>query len=187
MAWIEEVPQGEPDLPAIFSVLSLNRRALEDVKRLNETVAFGSSALTRTQEEAIATVVGTANQCRYGALTHGGFLRLHSEDEGLASSLLDDYTQAELDEADQEMLDFALRLTQRPSSVTSNDVEGLREVGFDDQQILSIVLITCLVNFMNRLADGLGVDVPPSYQRAVEQWLTGPATRQEWLMLPKEG
>jgi hypothetical protein len=39
---------------------------------------------------------------------------------------------------------------------------------------------------MNRLADGLGVDVPPSYQRAIEQWLTGPATQQEWLMRPKE-
>jgi uncharacterized peroxidase-related enzyme len=187
MPWIEEVQQGEQDLPAIFQVLSLNPKALEDVKRLNETLAFGSSALTRTQEEAIAIVVGSANQCRYGALTHGGFLRLHSGDEDLASSLLDDYTQAELEEADQEMLDFALRLTRRPSSVTSDDVDGLREVGFDDQQILSIVLVTCLANFMNRLADGLGVDVPPSYQRAVEQWLAGQATKQDWLMRPKEG
>ena len=187
MPWIEEVQHGDQDLPPIFQVLSLDARALEDVKRLNETLAFGGSALTRTQEEAIAAVVGAANQCRYGALTHGGFLRLHSGDEELASSLLHDYTQADLDDADQVMLDFALRLTERPSSMTSDDVEGLREVGFDDRQILSIVLITCLVNFMNRLADGLGVDVPPSYQRAVEQWLTGPATQQEWLMRPKEG
>lgn len=187
MPWIEEAQPGDEDLPPIFQVLSLNSRALEDVKRLNETLAFGGSALTRIQEDAIATVVGAANQCRYGALTHGGFLRLHSGDEELASSLLSDHTQAELSEADQEMLDFALRLTRTPSSVTSDDVEGLREVGFDDRQILSIVLITCLANFMDRLADGLGVDVPPSYQRAVEQWLTGPATQQEWLMRPKEG
>ena len=187
MPWIEEDQYGDEDLPPIFQVLSLNSRALEDVKRLNETLAFGGSALTRTQEEAIATVVGAANQCRYGALTHGGFLRLHSGDEELASSLLDDYNQAGLGAADQAMLDFALRLTRTPSSVTGGDVEGLREAGFDDRQILSIVLVTCLVNFMNRLADGLGVDVPPSYQRAIEQWLTGPATQQEWLMRPKEG
>jgi uncharacterized peroxidase-related enzyme len=186
MPWIETVQPEGTDLPPTFQVLSLNPRALEAVKRLNETLAFGSSSLTRVQEEAIATVVGTANRCRYGALTHGGFLRLHSGDQDLASSLLDDYTQAGLAEADERMLDFALRLTLSPSSVTSDVVEGLREAGFDDQQILSIVLVTCLVNFMNRLADGLGVDVPPSYQRAVEQWLTGPAAQQGWLMRPKE-
>ena len=65
MPWIEEDQHGDEDLPPIFQVLSLNSRALEDVKRLNETLAFGGSALTRTQEEAIATVVSAANQCRY--------------------------------------------------------------------------------------------------------------------------
>jgi alkylhydroperoxidase family enzyme len=59
------------------------------------------------------------------------------------------------------MLDFAVRLTQRPSSITRSDVEGLREAGFDDERILSIVLLPSLFNFMNRPADGLGVEVPP--------------------------
>jgi hypothetical protein len=39
---------------------------------------------------------------------------------------------------------------------------------------------------MNRLADGLGVDVPAEYQKAAEQRLAGPAAHQEWLMRPKE-
>ena len=85
MPWIDEVPSehppGEPDLPAVFQALSLSPLAQEQVKQLNETLAFGSSALSRVQEEAIATVVAAANRCRYGALTHGGFLRLHSGDE----------------------------------------------------------------------------------------------------------
>ncbi len=184
MPWIEEIPSGEKDLPAIFQALSLNPGALGQVKQLNETLAFGSSALSRVQEEAIATVVAAANRCRYGALTHGGFLRLHSGDEQLASALLADYSQSGLAGEDQAMLEFAVKLTLEPAAVDRNDVEGLRDVGFDDEEILSIVLITGLVNFMNRLAQGLGVDVPQAYLGSVMQWLGSPARDQGWLLSP---
>ncbi len=184
MPWIDEIPSGEEGLPAIFQAISLSPKALEQVKRLNETLAFGSSALSRIQEEAIATVVAAANRCRYGALTHGGFLRLHSADEQLASDLLADYSQSGLAGDDQAMLEFAVKLTLEPAAVDRDDVEGLRGVGFDDEEILSIVLITGLVNFMNRLAQGLGVDVPQAYLGGVLQWLTGPARDQAWLLSP---
>lgn len=45
-----------------------------------------------------------------------------------------------------------------------------------------VVLITCMFSFMDRLADGLGVELPTGRQEAIEQWLTGPATQQDWLM-----
>ena len=67
------------------------------VKHLNETICFGNSTLSRMQEEAIATVVSVANQCRYGALTHVGLFRRHSGDPELASHLLYDYARAGLD------------------------------------------------------------------------------------------
>ena len=169
-------------MPAIFQVLSLNSEALEAVKGLNETLAFGSSTLTRVQEEAIATVVAVANQCRYGALTHGGFLRRHSGDSSLASQLLSDHTQAGLSSKDLRMLDFALKVTVEPASLTEEDLEGLRTEGFLDQEIFSIVLITCLFNFMNRVASSLEAEIPGNFQRVVENWLTGPATEQAWLL-----
>ena len=184
MPWIEEIPSGEEDLPAIFQALSLSPGALERVKQLNETLAFGSSALSRVQEEAIATVVAAANRCRYGALTHGGFLRLHSGDEQLVSALLADYSQSGLAEEDQAMLEFAVKLTLEPATVVRDDVAGLRDAGFDDEKILSIVLITGLVNFMNRLAQGLGVDVPQAYLEGVLRWLASPARDQTWLLNP---
>ncbi len=187
MSWIEEVDLEDRNLPDIFRVMSLNPGALELVKGLNEELAFGGSGLTRIQEEAIATVVSTANKCRYGAMTHGGFLRRQAHDSQLASDLLHDFYEADLSDADRAMLDFALKLTLQSSSVVSDDLEGLREAGFEDQAILSIVLTTCLFNFMNRLADGLGIDVPREYQKAVNKWLTGPAAEQEWLLQPKEG
>ena len=65
------------------------------------------------------------------------------------------------------------------------DVETLRGLGLSDEQILSVVLITCVFNFMTRLADGLGVEVPPGRQEAHERWLTGDVLTQEWLMKAK--
>ena len=79
------------------------------------------------------------------------------------------------------MLDFATKLTREPTRMQEADVQTLRELGLSDEQILSVVGITCLFNFMNRLADGLGVDIGPERQRAMESWVTGPARKQDWL------
>ena len=118
-------------------------------------------------------------------MAHGGFLRQHSDDPELASDVLNDYTKADLDPQTRGMLDFAVRLTRDPSSMQQTDVQGLRDLGLSDEQVLSVVLITCNFNFMTRLADGLGVVFPIERQAQIETWLKGPATQQEWLMVQK--
>ena len=118
-------------------------------------------------------------------MAHGGFLRRHSDDSELASHVMHDYTKAALESQTKGMLDYATKLTRDPASMERSDVEALRALGLSDEQILSVVLITCQFNFMTRLADGLGVDVPPGRQEAHERWLSPAAAQQEWLMVPK--
>ena len=72
-----------------------------------------------------------------------------------------DYSQAALPQADRAMLDFAVRLTRAPSSMTEADVAALRAQGFSDTAIHDVVQVTALFNFYNRLADGLGIDPEP--------------------------
>ncbi len=62
MSWIRE---EKTDLSPVISVMSILPQAMEAVQRLNAAVTFGGSALTRVQEEAIATVVSATNHCRY--------------------------------------------------------------------------------------------------------------------------
>lgn len=62
------------------------------------------------------------------------------------------------------MLDFAAKLTHTPAAVTAADVEGLRDVGFDDRAIHDLVLVTSYFAFVNRVADGLGVELEPKWQ-----------------------
>ena len=61
------------------------------------------------------------------------------------------------------MLDYAVRLTRTPREVTEADVVGLREVGFDDTAILDICQVVSYYNYVNRLADGLGVELEDSW------------------------
>jgi uncharacterized peroxidase-related enzyme len=71
-----------------------------------------------------------------------------------------DYTQANLSEQDRAMLDFTVRLTTASYKLTPEDLARLRAVGFDDVGILQITLIAAWFNYINRVADALGVGKP---------------------------
>lgn len=48
------------------------------------------------------------------------------------------------------------------------DLEFLQQYGFSEENVVDIVLITCVFNFMNRLADGLGVELDPQMQHLLD-------------------
>ena len=70
-----------------------------------------------------------------------------------------DWTQAELSAADRQMLVYCEKLTLRPWDMVEQDVVDLREVGFTDAAILDINQVTGYYAYVNRLADGLGVEI----------------------------
>ena len=57
------------------------------------------------------------------------------------------------------MLDYAVKLTRTPGEMGEGDVERLREVGFDQVAILDICQVVSYFNYVNRMADGLGVEL----------------------------
>ena len=57
------------------------------------------------------------------------------------------------------MLDYAVKLTLTPGKMDQGDVERLREVGFDQAAILDICQVVSYYNYVNRMADGLGVEL----------------------------
>ncbi|MBI4200310.1 MAG: hypothetical protein HY535_07550 [Chloroflexi bacterium] len=70
-----------------------------------------------------------------------------------------DWRKARLQEADHAMLEFGEKLTLLPSAVEEKDAGTLRQHGFKDRDILSIVLAAAYRNFITRLADSLGVEL----------------------------
>jgi uncharacterized peroxidase-related enzyme len=90
---------------------------------------------------------------------HGAGLHRLTKNDELVEQLKDDYTQADLTPADREMLDYAVKLTLTPWDMDPADVRRLREQGFSDSAILDINQITGYFAYVNRLADGLGVEL----------------------------
>ena len=80
-----------------------------------------------------------------------------SLDEQLVAALRRDWRTAQLDDRDRAMLEYVEKLTLKPATMWEDDVEKLRAVGFDDTAILQINLIASWFNYINRVADGLGV------------------------------
>ena len=78
-------------------------------------------------------------------------------DKGLVESLENDYTAAPITPQERVMLDYVVKLTKDATKVWKDDIEGLRKAGFDDRGILQITLIASWFNYINRVADALGV------------------------------
>jgi uncharacterized peroxidase-related enzyme len=78
-------------------------------------------------------------------------------DEDLVDALEKDYTTAPVTPQERVMLDYVVKLTKDATKVWKDDHEGLRAAGFDDKAILQITLIASWFNYINRVADALGV------------------------------
>jgi uncharacterized peroxidase-related enzyme len=78
-------------------------------------------------------------------------------DKALVEALETDYSTAPLSAQDRVMLDYVVKLTRDATKVLKDDMDKLRSVGFDDRGILQITLIAAWFNYINRVADALGV------------------------------
>lgn len=78
-------------------------------------------------------------------------------DEALSEALRRDWRSAPIEEDERVMLGYVEKLTKDATTVSRGDIEGLRAAGFDDTAILQINLIASWFNYINRVADGLGV------------------------------
>ncbi len=68
-----------------------------------------------------------------------------------------DYRTAPISEQERVMLDYVVQITRDATRISPADHDRLRAVGFDDRGILQITLIASWFNYINRVADALGV------------------------------
>jgi uncharacterized peroxidase-related enzyme len=78
-------------------------------------------------------------------------------DKELVAALESDYTTAPITPQERVMIDYVVKLTKDATQVHRDDHEKLRAAGFEDKAILQITLIASWFNYINRVADALGV------------------------------
>jgi uncharacterized peroxidase-related enzyme len=76
-------------------------------------------------------------------------------------AIMTDWRTADLPPADQLLCRYAEKLTREPAAMTQDDVEVLRQAGFDDVAIHDAIQVISYFNYINRVADAIHVDLEP--------------------------
>jgi uncharacterized peroxidase-related enzyme len=122
-----------------------------------DDVMTPSEGLGKAEREMISVVVSMQNQCLYCLTSHGFALRALLKDPVRADRIVLDYRRAGLSEKHMAMLDFAVKLTLDPVTVSEEDIEDLRAVGFSDEDVWDIAEVTAMFNYTNRLSSATGM------------------------------
>lgn len=95
---------------------------------------------------------------------HGAALRALTKDDALVAGLKRDYRTSDLPLRWRGMLEYAEKLTLRPWDMSDADLGPLRAEGLTDRDIVDLNQVVSYFNYVNRIADGLGVDLEPEYE-----------------------
>lgn len=147
-------------VPNVLRAWLIRPEKLRNFIKLYDELMLAPSGLTKLEREMIAVTVSAVNRCYYCLVAHGAAVRKISGDPQLGEMLAFNYRVAELDERQRMMLDFAVLLTEAPHEVTADDREGLREMGFTDEDIFDIAETAAFFNYTNRVAHA--IDMMPN-------------------------
>mgnify|MGYP002152811662 CR=1 FL=1 len=82
-----------------------------------------------------------------------------SDDDLNAEFIQNDWRKADLTVGERAMLEWAEKLSNTPAMMTEDDIQGLRDAGWDDRDILDIAHVCAYFNFRVRMVDGLGLEL----------------------------
>src|SRR4051795_1061850 len=116
-------------VPNVLKAWSLRPEKLRTFIASYNELMLGKSGLSKLEREMIAVAVSSVNRCYYCLVAHGAAVRELSGDPQLGEMLVMNHRVAELPARQRAMLDFAVKLTERPHEMGEPDRRGLREAG----------------------------------------------------------
>jgi uncharacterized peroxidase-related enzyme len=115
------------------------------------------SRLSAAERELIAVVSSAANRCSYCVFNHTRALGVALDDDVRARRIALDHHHVRLSKREQVLADVADKLTTQPTSVGTDELDRLRQAGFDEPAALEVLEIAAFFNYVNRLTIALNV------------------------------
>jgi uncharacterized peroxidase-related enzyme len=156
-------------VPNVLKAYSFDDRKLQGFTALYNDLMLGDSGLSKLEREMIAVAVSSVNHCYYCLVAHGAAVRELSGDPELGEMMAMNYRVAKLEPRQRAMLDFAVKLTERPAEMGETDRQALRAVGFEDAEIWDIAAIAGFFAMSNRVASAVEMMPNPEYHRQARQ------------------
>jgi uncharacterized peroxidase-related enzyme len=107
--------------------------------------------LTKADREIIVVATSAENDCLYCVVAHGAIARIRARNPRIADQIATDWRKAELDDRQQAVVDFAVRLAVEPSTVTAEHLDALRAHGLTDEDVWDVGSISAFFAMSNRL------------------------------------
>ena len=161
--YLEIVQQKLGFTPNVLAAFAKFPKQFEGFTKLYNALMLGESGLTKLEREMIAVTVSSENHCFYCLVAHGSAVRELSNDPQLGERIAANFRSAELPKKQEELLNFAKKLTKDPSEICENDRKKLRNVGYKDRDIWDISAIVGLFNMTNRLASATEMEPNNNY------------------------
>jgi uncharacterized peroxidase-related enzyme len=149
---IEAVAEKSGFVPNVFLALAHRPDEWRAFFAYHDAVMERESGLTAAEKELIVVATSAANDCLYCVVAHGAVARIRAKNKLIADQVAVDWRKADLDDRRRAMIAFAVKLATTPAEVTEDDLDALRDQGFDDDDIWDIGAITSLFALSNRMA-----------------------------------
>jgi uncharacterized peroxidase-related enzyme len=147
-------------VPNVLLAYAFDEKKLRAFTDMYNDLMLGDSGLSKLEREMIAVAVSSVNHCYYCLAAHGAAVRQLSRNPELGEMMVMNYRAASLSPRQKAMLDFAVKLTERPDTIEEKDRQGLRDAGFSDRDIWDIASTAAFFNMSNRVA--AAVDMRPN-------------------------
>ena len=149
---IEAVAEKSGFVPNVFLAMAHRPEEWRAFFAYHDALMEKEGGLSAADRELIVVATSAANDCLYCVVAHGAIARIRARNPLIADQVAVDWRKADLTERQKAMLGFAVKLALRPADVADQDLEELRQHGFDDEDIWDIGAITALFALSNRMA-----------------------------------
>ena len=147
-------------VPNVLQAYAFDNNKLKAFIDLVDDLMLGDSGLSKLEREMIAVAVSSVNHCHYCLTAHGAAVRQRAKNPEMGELMAQNYRAAGLSKQQKAMLDFAVKLTERPASIEESDRQALRAAGWTDRDIWDIAAVAGFYNMSNRIASA--TDMKPN-------------------------
>ncbi|MDE0823120.1 MAG: peroxidase-related enzyme [Dehalococcoidia bacterium] len=141
-------------------VLALDPETLQQRTPLFNGIMYHHGGLSRAETEFGAVAASVVNECIYCAAVHANRYNQLTKDESVMDRIFADRKDADLDDRQKSMLNFATKLSQSPPEADKADVERMVENGLGLDEVFDLVLSASIFAWANRLMHVLGEPHP---------------------------
>lgn len=156
-------------VPNVLSAYAFSEAKLSAFTQMYNDLMLADSGLSKLEREMIAVAVSAVNRCFYCLTAHGAAVRQLSGDPELGELMVMNYRVADLSPRHRAMLDFSVKLTERPAEILEGDRQSLRDAGFSERDIWDIAAVASFFNMSNRMAAATDMRPNPEYHAMARQ------------------